>query len=85
MSPYRVHGSFTKVEKDLDFGQAAAYFSLTHSCAPWLPAIEPPRWTLFLRCRAYPDDTQAVSFEASRAAKVDPILVLLLKVPRKDP
>ncbi len=34
----------------------ALYISFTHTCAPWLPAIEPPLGTLLLRCRAYPDD-----------------------------
>ncbi len=84
MSPCGVHESLTEVEKKLDFCRVAVYFSLTHKCAPWLPAIEPPLWTLFISAaEPTPTTPLAVSFEEYQAATVDPILVLPLQDPRE--
>ncbi len=68
----------------LDIGEAPVYISFIHTCAPWLPAIEPPLWTLFVSAaEPTPTTPLAVSFEEYQAATVDPILVLPLQDPRE--
>ncbi len=85
MSRYRFDDSLAEGGETLDIGEVAVYISFTHTCAPWLPAIEPPLWTLFTSAaEPTPTTLLAVSFEEHQAATVDPILVSPPQDPRDD-